>query len=78
MQGSASDIVIEGSGASRVELADFPLNNADINLSGASTGTVNLKGRLDAELSGASKLRYIGEPTMGNINTSGGSTISSK
>jgi len=78
LQGSASDLVIEASGASSVELADFPVNNADVELSGASRGTINLDGRLDADLSGASNLKYIGEPTMGDINTSGASTLSKK
>ena len=78
LQGSAKDIVIDASGASRAELAAFPVNNADVKLSGASRGTVNMDGRLDANLSGASKLEYIGEPTMGNINTSGASTLSKK
>ena len=76
LQGSASDIVIDASGASSVELADFPVNNADVELSGASHGTINLDGRLDADLSGASNLKYIGEPTMGDINKSGASTLS--
>jgi len=78
LEGSASDIVAEASGASHVKLADFTVNNADVRLSGASTGTVNLDGRLDADLSGASNLSYIGEPTMGTINTSGASTLSKK
>jgi hypothetical protein len=75
LQGSAHDIVIEGSGASRVELAGFRVSNADVSLSGASQAMVNLDGRLDADLSGASHLEYIGEPTMGVIETSGGSTL---
>jgi hypothetical protein len=78
LQGSASDVVIDASGASRVELDNFPVNNADVTLSGASGATVNLDGRLDADLSGASKLSYIGEPTMGDIHTSGGSAVSKK
>jgi len=78
LTGSASDLAIAASGASCVELDNFPVNNADVTLSGASRGTVNLDGRLDADLSGASKLSYIGEPTMGDINTSGGSTLSRK
>ena len=78
LEGSASDIVAEAGGASRVKLAGLTVNNADITLSGASTGTVNLSGKLDASLSGASKLSYIGEPTMGNINISGASTLSKK
>jgi hypothetical protein len=78
LEGSASDIIVDASGASRVKLAAFLANNADVTLSGASSGTVNLDGILDANLSGASKLSYIGEPTMGTINTSGASTLSKK
>jgi len=78
LEGSADDIDAGVSGASHLNLDDFVVNNADLNLSGASTGTVNLSGRLDANLSGASRLWYIGEPTMGDINTSGASTLSKK
>ncbi len=78
LEGLAEDIVIDASGASSVELDDFPVNNAEVKLSGASRGTVNLNGRLDVNLSGASNLQYIGQPTMGSIDISGGSTISSK
>lgn len=78
LEGSASNIVVEADGASHVKLAGFEVNDADVSLGGASTSTVNLDGRLDADLSGASKLEYMGEPTMGTINTSGGSTLSRK
>ena len=78
LEGSAKDIDVDASGASHVKLADFSVRNADVTLGGASNGTVNLDGRLDAGLSGASHLKYIGEPTMGNINTSGASTLSKK
>jgi hypothetical protein len=78
LEGSANDIDANVSGASHLNLDDFTVNNADINFSGASSGTVNLNGRLDANLSGASTLWYIGEPTSTDINTSGGSTVSKK
>lgn len=78
LEGSASDIDANVSGASHFNLEAFTVDNADVNFSGASSGTVNLNGRLDANLSGASTLWYIGEPTMGDINTSGASTISKK
>jgi len=78
LEGSAKDVNINASGASGIDLSRFPVNNAQVLLSGASNGTVNLNGRLDADLSGASKLSYIGEPTMGDINTSGASAISKK
>jgi len=78
LEGSANDMVAGVSGASRLNLGSFTVNNADVNFSGASSGTVNLTGKLDANLSGASRLWYIGEPMMGDINTSGASTISKK
>ena len=78
LEGSANDMVASVSGASRLNLGGFTVNNADVGFSGASSGTVNLDGRLDANISGASRLWYIGEPTMGDINTSGASTISKK
>ena len=78
LEGSADDMVASVSGASSFNLDDFTVNDADVNFSGASSGTINLDGTLDADLSGASKLWYIGEPTMGDINTSGASTLSKK
>ena len=78
LEGSADDMDANVSGASSFKLGDFMVNDADVVFSGASSGTVNVTGRLDANLSGASKLEYIGEPTMGDINTSGASTLSKK
>jgi len=73
LEGSATNIVADVSGASSFDLGGFRVNNANIDISGASTGTVNLSGRLDADVSGASRLSY-----MGNISTSGASTLSKK
>ncbi|MFC1903922.1 GIN domain-containing protein [Chloroflexota bacterium] len=78
LEGSAKDVDIQASGASHVELADFSVMDADINLSGASDTIVNANGRLDGDLSGASRLIYMGNPTLGSISASGGSTISQK
>ena len=78
LRGSGNDIVIDASGASSIDLEEFMVNNADVSFSGASHGTVNLDGRLDAELSGASHLGYIGEPTMGDIDISGASSLNKK
>jgi hypothetical protein len=76
--GTANDLVSLVSGASNVDFSNFPVNNADIAVSGASHATINVAGRLDADVSGASTLEYIGEPTMGDINTSGDSTLKKK
>lgn len=78
LEGAASDIDIEASGASRLNLAGLTVNNANVTFSGASHGTLNLNGRLDIELSGASELEYIGEPTLGEMDITGASTLKKK
>jgi len=78
LTGSAENAVIEASGASRMELAGFSVHDAAIKLSGASRSTVKLDGTLNAKLSVASKLRWIGNPIVGDIKTSGASTLSNK
>jgi hypothetical protein len=78
LQGSATDISIDGSGASTVSLADFPVTNASISLSDGSSAVVSLSGRMDLDLSGASRVEYIGSPRLGSINMSGGSTVNQR
>lgn len=75
MEGAANDLTISASGGSSLDLSGFTVTDAKVNLDGGSRGTINLDGRLDANLSGGSHLLYIGEPTMGDINISGGSTV---
>ncbi|MFC2062632.1 head GIN domain-containing protein [Chloroflexota bacterium] len=75
LQGSANDMLAKVSGASRVKLGGFEVDNADVSLSGASNCTVRLDGTLSADVSGASKLTYKGNPTLGSLSSSGGSTI---
>jgi len=61
-----------------LDLTDFPVHNADVELSGGSVATINSDGELDANLGGGSILFYIGEPTLGDIDSSGGSVIRKK
>lgn len=78
LEGSAANVSIEASGASGAMLDGLSVVNASANLSGASNATVNISGRLDVDLSGASKFYYLDNPTLGKINVSGGSSISRK
>jgi len=78
IDGAVNDLRISASSGSHLELSDFTIHNANVDLSGGSHATINLDGRLDADLSGGSSLLYIGDPTMGDINTSGGSTVGRK
>ena len=79
LSGLANDIVLNAWGASRLDLADFTVNDTNVSLQGASRATCGeCCGNLDLDLSGASKLDYCGNPTMRDINVSGASTLSHK
>lgn len=56
------------SGGSNIDLESFPINNADVKLSGGSRATVNVSGTLNVDISGGSEVIYIGNPTMGDID----------
>lgn len=75
LDGAANDLRVSASGGSGLELSDFSVHDASVNLSGGSSATVNLDGRLDGDLSGGSHLKYVGNPTTVDVNTSGGSTV---
>lgn len=78
LSGAANDLQLDLSGASTARLAGLPVDDADVFLSGASSAQLNASGRLNADLSGASHLEYAGSPTLGRMQTSGGSTIRSR
>jgi len=75
LTGSGGNINLHGSGASNVDLLAFTVNNAYLDFSGASRITLDVNGRLDVSLSGASSLEYTGNPAMGEIDLSGASNI---
>lgn len=74
MFGSAATLHAEISGASTIKAFDFFVNDADINLSGASEARVSVSGNLDVTASGASALVYRGNPSV-NAETSGSSEV---
>ncbi len=74
LEGFASDISIEVSGASQANLANFPVSNATVSISGASVVTVNASGTVEGNVSGASRLIYLDDPAL-TIEMSGDSTV---
>ena len=78
LSGTADDMALDVSGASKANMADFLVRDADVEVSGASEATVNVKGKLDIELSGASRLYFYGNPNIGRQDVSGASTIKHK
>ncbi len=73
--GTANTIRIDCSGASNADLDELEGIDAMVVASGGSTVTVFASGRLDANASGTSDVFYSGGPTLGTIETSGGSSV---
>jgi hypothetical protein len=73
--GSAGDLTVDAGGGSHAKLGNLKVVNANIEASGGSHVTVNPSGTLDARASGGSQVRYVGSPTLGTMDSSGGSSI---
>jgi hypothetical protein len=71
LHGSGDNAILSAWGASNFDLADFALKNVSIHLKGASQAMVNVSGKLDIELAGASGLSYTGSPRVGETELSG-------
>ncbi len=76
--GAARDLTIDASGSSDIDLSACPVFDANVEASGSSTVTVKPSGTLDVDASGASNVYYLGEPTLGNIDSSGSSSVEHK
>ncbi|PWK26266.1 putative autotransporter adhesin-like protein [Arcicella aurantiaca] len=72
--GDAQKIIGEISGASLLNTLNFPSDEMDIKVSGASSARVDVYKYLKVNASGASRVRYRGNPTT-TISTSGASTV---
>jgi hypothetical protein len=77
LSGSAEQLHIDANGASRADMGAFAAVDADVVVNGASNATVNVSGTLNADASGASHVTYLGAPTLGAVNVSGGSSVDS-
>jgi len=75
LAGAAKRLAVECSGASHVDAARLTARTVTAELSGASTAHVNATEELAAEASGASTLRYIGQPAKLDKEISGASTV---
>jgi len=75
LKGAARDLALDASGASHIDLYNYQVHDAKIKLAGASQCMVNLTGKLDSILEGASRLEYQGQPVMGETRVTGASTL---
>ncbi len=75
LSGRIGTLDIEASGASDLSLLDLQIDVLTVKLSGASSADVSVNDSIEASLSGASSLRYRGNPDVSTLDISGASTI---
>jgi len=78
LAGRVRNLDLEISGASGADFFDLEANDVSVHLSGASRANIHVAGTLNCDVSGASRLRYDGNPRMGDVNSSGASSISAR
>ena len=75
LSGRVGTLDIEASGASDLAMLDLEVDALRVNLSGASSAEVSVNDSIEASLSGASTLRYRGDPDVSTLDVSGASSI---
>lgn len=78
VNGETRELIVDLSGASRLDAESLKAENVNVDASGASSATVVVLNDLNAEASGASNIRYLGEPKNVKKDTSGASSVKQK
>lgn len=78
INGIAQNVEIEASGASSFNGYEFECENANIEASGASSINIGISKNLIAKASGASSIKYKGNPAVKELKNSGASSIKQK
>jgi hypothetical protein len=78
LNGTCGNTDIEVSGASQLNSANLAMQDTNVNISGASSATINAKGTLNVDASGASTLNYLGNPVLKKVNINGSSKVNSR
>lgn len=76
LNGKGESVNVDASGASVFSGEEFTVNNAKVDLSGASKGKIRVLRSIKGELSGASKLIYSGNPDKVMIERTRGTSLS--
>lgn len=78
LEGAVENLKIECSGASDVKDYDLQVENCVAKISGASDVKISINKSISASASGASSLKYKGNPDKRDVATSGASSISQR
>ncbi|UOR06285.1 DUF2807 domain-containing protein [Hymenobacter aerilatus] len=75
LRGQANDLVVDGSGACQVDALGLTARTANFDLSGASNAKARVQESLKVDLSGASEVKYAGNPSRISKDVSRGSSL---
>ncbi|MBR9859290.1 DUF2807 domain-containing protein [bacterium] len=75
LRGNVQNMKAEASGASTIRDFDLEVEDLNLDLSGASNADLTVNNSIILEASGASTLRYRGNPSIESLNLSGASNI---
>jgi hypothetical protein len=75
LTGETRELKVNGSGASKAKCFGLPAENAHVKLSGASGAEVFASVKLDANASGASHVKYKGNPAEVGQSVSGAASV---
>ncbi|WP_400190331.1 PspC domain-containing protein [Hymenobacter sp. B81] len=75
LEGQANTLRLEGTGACQIQAADLQVATANVELSGVSKARLHVTDKLDADVSGASEVRYSGNPTNVRTDDSGAASV---
>jgi len=75
LMGNAGHTNIDLSGASQAKLSNLNLGNTMAKISGASSAQIKVNGKLDLNVSGASRLVYDGNISLGDVRVTGASSL---
>jgi hypothetical protein len=78
VDGEAKELIVDLSGASRLDAENLKAEDVRVDASGASSATVVALNDLNADASGASNIRYSGEPKNVKKSSSGASSVKQK
>jgi Putative auto-transporter adhesin, head GIN domain len=78
VEGAAKELRVDLSGACRLDAENLKSESVWVEASGASNATVFASNEINAEASGASCVRYAGEPKEVKKQSSGASSVKQK
>ena len=75
ISGTGMDVKLDVTAGSHANLSGFKATNVEASYSGGSHGSVYADGNLDAEITTGSQVSYYGNPDLGRITVSTGSSL---